>query len=72
MLLASSRCQVARGCWDENTGPAIDRVDSCEAVVEAAATEKENGTRGSLTTDDVIDFKVLGKIEFVARLKFDG
>lgn len=40
--------------------------------MEAAATEKENGTRVSLTTDDVIDFKVLGKIEFVACLKFNG
>ena len=63
MLTASTCCHVARGDKDENTGPAMDMVESWAAVAEAAAAEKEVGTRPSLIAADVIDFKLVGKIE---------
>jgi hypothetical protein len=44
------------------------KVESWEAVEEAAAVEKEEGARPSLITDDVIDFKLAGKIDAVACL----
>jgi hypothetical protein len=38
-------------------------VESWAAVAEAAAAEKEVGARHSLIAADVIDFKLVGKIE---------
>jgi hypothetical protein len=70
ILSTSNFCHVARGVRDENTGPAIVAAESWDAVVEAAATENEDGP--PLMTDDVIDFKLFGKIELVACLYLDG
>jgi hypothetical protein len=66
MLSSSNFCHVARGVRDENTGPAIVTVESWDAVVEAAAAENDVGP--PLMTDDVTDFKLLGKTEPAACL----
>ncbi len=61
---------MARGVRDENTGPAIVAVESWDAVVETEVAENEDVP--PLITDDVIDFKLLGKMEPVACLYLEG
>jgi hypothetical protein len=68
MLLISKFCHVARGCVDENTGPAMAEVESWEEEAQAAATVKEDGIGREQMTEDVIDFMLLGKMEHLLCL----